>query len=66
MLGRLDNEDYSQAKVASSVGVFKEFLLNKCSQEQFESVVDLIRKSPRTTEIDNVLKVFESFLHEED
>ncbi len=33
ILERLDNDDYSNSKVASAVGIFKSFLLSKCSQE---------------------------------
>ena len=65
ILERLDNEDYSQAKTASAVGVFKDFLLNKAPIEQFEETVQILKNSPKQPSIEHVLKIFDSFLQEE-
>lgn len=66
IMERLDNEDYSVPKTACSIGCFKQFLTNKCSQQQFEEAVSILRQSSRNEQIEHVLRVFEGFLQEDD
>ena len=65
ILERLDNEDHSHAKVAAAVGIFKEFLLQKCEQDKFEECIAILRASNKFVHVEHCLKVLESFLQEE-
>lgn len=65
ILERLDNEDHTEAKLASAVGVFKDFLIHKeaSDQEHLEETVQILKShGGRSHKYDMVLKAIQNYI----
>ncbi len=66
ILERLDNNDYTDAKLGSAAGVFKDFLTNKLLINQMEESVQILRAGVKNARVEDLLKTIEPFLGEEE
>ena len=64
ILERLDNNECIASKSGAAAGVFKLLLLGKESQEHFEEVYQILKNSIPNANIDQIIRVFDSFLAE--
>jgi intraflagellar transport protein 56 len=60
-----DEEDYFNQKLGACIGVFKNLLLNKNSQEELEEAVEILRAMPNELAVEKALQIMENYLPED-
>ena len=60
-----DEEDYFNQKLGACVGVFRNLLINKNTQEELEEVAEILRAMPNELAVEQVLQIVENYLPED-